>query len=1275
METRPDEISKGIQPSEVESIEQRPEIPNIIEENIATREELEKQLAQVLPASEEVKEAPKAEEPASEESASEELASEATKAEESASEATKAEELASEATKAEELTSEATKAEEPASEAIKAEEPASEESASEAPLPAENPSQISEESPSSNEPEYSLSVKVLNLRKIYTSFIENEELVVYYYNTEQKRLERKDIIIRTVTPETIEYDIKDTDTEEQWTYANFMVNSYGIVDIIRSNDIHTSEETFTTSIVDFQPQIINMETRYIQKAEYERIYPLEDQVESLYEYYVRTVDNASKHANAVFRHKAQSFGELIDSITPRVDVRMNPLTDNITRGFYTSSLVTPIVHDTFLRFKKDSSKVVDLLESEEEDPQVTLLSDDKDAEYLSNRVAIEEFYAKSRQQTLADTAKLNIHQAIQLDIRGGKLPNGVIVDENVSHPYAPLPIYDVTQNLTVFKTRAKGRNSYDVYRNIPTSNSMRRTRGDYVLLQDRPDILPIRGSTCRGTAKTAETLYFNKNDIYVPVGKEFNKAITREPAEEVVVSGEELHIVGFVLSPPKYNTPWNDYVQRRKVDDDTYILQSNGGWWSLMDRIIHQRRTQQIHVEPSANNTVIRKVGDELDYNKYNYVYLTSNDDGGATIDEEEYMRQIESFVPSVSKVMDIERRSIVEADNIGDVCRILSKYFLTLRDVNVSHLKQLETIFHKRYNLHKRTVEIEQRIAKYYNQLNSRIQQIFQHIYDTLWKVDATGEKVTIEEVGRIAQSYFIGYGNSENKDNVVQLLRHILDVYFHESVIDYASLDDLWKAFIRKFFERYADYVSNASAMRVLLRSRITTKAESSKPDEGDTSLLFQRFTEHVKKYYDFTNLTNLPMNTNIGAINQMYHTAFIKDNRSRFNLFADMVYALHGYDEATAEIGRLKNSNTGKIDNMTLGEVEIAIRKEQVSGAVCDGYRISKLYLSLRDLFKDNRREVSVDRMFDKMSAANALMTKWTASAKSPLSRDDVVKRMKGAFPYEHDSWIDKAVDELMAKTSKWTSSVVTEGNYALVVDGQEGVYRIYVRTADNMWEAKTDVPDFAKIQPYLVYKKDGTVQVKMDKSLELPVLCGLEGANVETMAVVEKLLEIVSDSSKKESKATAIKSILNKRCVMNKDGKFGVCTKPSLIRLYQIRDELESREKSIRYYSEQMEIYRAIYGEALHKMDAFLKEDLYVTTNDTKVAVKTALEDEKDYDYKQIRPYIYQFATVKQTPNIDLRYSEIDKFITTYGLLNRVETEDGTSLRKVSVEDTP
>jgi len=1097
-----------------------------------------------------------------------------------------------------------------------------------------------------------LEVKVLDLEQIYSDISSGEILIIYCFIDENTQ--KIEYIVKDKTIDHLVLEDTKNNLEIVWDRSDFVNNKYKILDIIRENRFLIDQlpsQVYNFTLEQLQPKLINLEALYIQKADFEQIYPINEQIEVINEYYLSKINNPSKFAYSNIQKKAKILGDLIDNYKFIPKSSDNPIIEQYEYGHFYSPIIRPIVFDCKYIF---DDKFIDDIE----DVRYYIRSNE-DVNIINNIIDITTLYEKSSEEvSLSNEITYNEFQEILIygsqhlpiplkkyEVSENEQGNRVIIEKLVDY-VEPIysnytPIYQTDKEFVLPGYKFRCSDYDDVYRYISPqiplngmNKNMRRIQGSKLVIYDRPDKTligeKVGSRECHGTAKTAESKYFNPADKYVPIHdgivSNFNNSISKEPETVMATKGEDLYIVGMYLQSPYTTQPTNNLlIKKNKYNDKSkidYYIDNKNGLWNVLDRVIQSRQIkmdkQMIETTINIENPILN-----LDYTKDNIIYFNTSQTN-KYLTKEEFLFQYNLILPDKNKIFQIEDTKIKNINNITDLNKILSKYFLSIKNLDIHFIKNIEKILNNRYIDYKESHEKEKDDSQYYIDINKKIQTIFNNIYYTLFSITKI-RNISINDISNLLTTYLKQYDKP--------LIDHILKYYFGIDAI-YDTVDSGFQLFIQEFFNRYSNYLYSNSPIRLLLTPSFSIEDE-----------FIQKYADFIKRFYNFDDIKHNP--SNIGLINELYHNMFVKDSSEYFNYFAEYVYATNGFYQILENETKLLRQYSD-IDNVKvlMEDVSISLQREllkyKLEHSRCQDYHLSKFYSNYNKLIDDNdKTDVIVDKIFDKTSTLNSIYAKY---------KENSLAKIKEVYPYETEDWYEEMIEGLKNKNGHLIGAYVVDGMFALLVDNDK--YNIYERK-QNKWVFKLNVPESCRVEVATLGKK--SIVYKPPK--HLAVLCNLEGNDASLVDEIAQLLNYNHGTGDDELK--------NTKCAVHEN----TCLPKVIITMYKELEMYKTIINTILYYQKQKEIYANISYERRNILEKILLK--YENSNVIKTILPNQVAINTEIENPQYKLYHNQWLFILNIPDIDVRYTEMEKFITNHGLFKRKLIND--KIQRVDDDD--
>lgn len=1080
-------------------------------------------------------------------------------------------------------------------------------------------------------------LNVLDFEKIFNSIDTNEKLsVVMLVNSNPEQTEF-DVLDKTPT----EIRLEEVSSKKQttWEKDDFISNKYNILDLHRDVVEELPQTIIKTSFEELEPQFVNYESVYIQKNDYEQIFPIQDQIDAINQYYLSRIENPSNYARTIIQKKAGVLGSFIQNFNHIPKSTDIPILEQMKENHFYSPLLRPIVYDSKYIFREsamfDTEDVRNYFREEEDKLIITIIEQITD-----------EYRKKGNDKRMKYTEFQNAL------IYGGDLPFAIKLGQTSIQHVKPLmssylPMNKLIQDL-ITETAGLSRSELedkirkvagfslnvsdftDVYRFItPTyafgpgdivQTSVRRTQGSKMILHDRPDQMEIgkkQGSReCSGTARTSESQYFNKADPYVPMSVDgirnaFNKCISKEPTQISATDGEEIFVVGMFLKSPFSITPPNNILYKKKNNSMLpidYFIENRNGWWNVMDRVIQGRTV--------ARQTKVPKeitLGEEPDFNEDNIILFEK--ESFRSMLEDEFQKKLSQIIPTTNKILQIEDDNLKTVNNITDLNKILSKYFLSHKNLNVKQMDQMERFLQNAYFKYKTNSEQEKIDVNYFKSLNAYCHQLFQSVYENICRLQLQNN-INEEEICSFIETHFQSFD--------MHHVSHILKFYYGLDTAAYLDKSKMMSILVHLFSRRYSDYMQSDSPVRLLLL-----------PNFYIEDAVIQKYADFIRRFYHFDELSHAP--SSIGLINELYHRMFIRDSSMHFNYFAEFVYAATGYNKIVRdEEELLQMYPSPDAVQQQITQIDLAIHQQKITfqtqEMVCSKYELSKFYSSKIDLLNDNNKDdILVDKIFDKTATLNSIYAIHGANSGSYI---------KQAYPNESEEWHNSILEILKAKNGKLTGALVEDSMWALLVDANS--YDLYQRN-NNVWEFRLSVPEIARVE--VPYNKK-TKQFSPPKNIS--ALCNLEGHDA---SVVDKIADFIFFGLKQTQHDQENEKNREGKCVAYENS----CYAKVVLQLNKKRMELQSIIKAFTYYQKQKQIYSAKAFDRRQFMEVLLQQ--YERTERDKLAKKVEAASGRDAVLEENNAFAKQWNLIVQIPEIDVRYDEMNKFIQTYGQLEK------------------
>jgi hypothetical protein len=477
--------------------------------------------------------------------------------------------------------------------------------------------------------------------------------------------------------------------------------------------------------------LLGFETYYIEKYDWEKIFPINEQRDDIFHSLIKDITAPSINIIAKMNAKADSFVDLIELYQKRdyttkefiQDARKTsieiPELDFLKSHEFRSNIIFPIISDAKYIFD-DSELFLD-----DDDNRIIFYDKDTygenyDVLQISQLEEINILYAGFKSADITPN-RLSFNDAKRIEYFGGELPDIVSRYKKGILSKEVRPIYtaykSVVSNNNYYKFNAN--TSFFGFRNITPSypfelsgkfqNNIlfqnRYVRGTLHHLVDNPDRTNINKNpncvVCQGTPKTGEHIYHSDKDPYVKPGKDFNLSISREPSHVPYLKGEDVLLVGFFMKSPYSINPDFNTLNKKQFNLDKYIIEHYGGYLNIIERYFFNknRPINELFVNEITYN------GDninQIDYRKDNFIKFN-------TTEQKEYLKDdynniLQNLVLDQNKVLEIETDNIEKINNLTDLNKILSNYFLSFRNLNELNFNKIKLLFEKRYDLFKKT-------------------------------------------------------------------------------------------------------------------------------------------------------------------------------------------------------------------------------------------------------------------------------------------------------------------------------------------------------------------------------------------------------------------------------------------------------------------------------------------------------------------------------------------------------------------------------------------
>ena len=756
--------------------------------------------------------------------------------------------------------------------------------------------------------------------------------------------------------------LKDTSGNEklyEFIKEKFIKNDYLLLDFM-TDMLMTSyepDEIFNYSLESIELKIANIETEYITKADWEQRYTMEDQVEDLTKYIIDKKNYNGKNNILVSKQKAQRFGDLIENTRfydettnrllylPIYNSQMNPIEQIFEKGNYLSELIIPIISDKKQVYENSKYTLT-------EDPRINFNREGVEKTQLNLLMEIDKQYREATKAELQGVDGVNIINYKQkriLEYDGGILPKKITFDESI-HEFEPiLPSHISFDNNQYIRYNSSASYDFEVYRNITPLTSFkkgknrvlyekRRVRGPISILVDNPNSTLITAlsncQVCRGTAGTAESKYFNKQDK--GSSKFFNLSISKEPTYEKYIDGEDISVIGFVYrDSSRISHSFNNLIKNKRTDD-SYIIEYDVST-SIVDKVIDSTKNNSL----KKNNITVRdNLEGSFNKKKDNFLFFGVGD---SILSKEQFMEKVRSIIPNVDKI--IESDNMDECNNMTDVSKILGKYMLSFKNINIKQMKKIEKKLNIRYLNYRNSNEFDKLMKQFYIETNKIIQNAFQNIYENCFQLKT---EINLTQINNMMMEHL--------KILDDDIICHIINYYFGV-VCSYKNKAESRRLLIKLFFDRYIDYLISENPIRLLIQPLFVIEHKELVP-----------IIDTIKRYYNI-DLLHLHLPTEIGILNELYHNMFIKDSLENFNILVEYVYAERSLNKLDNESKFISDKYVSiSILEERVTELDELIKKYRREEGTCANYRITKYYSSIDKLNMDNvEKAIKRDRQY--------------------------------------------------------------------------------------------------------------------------------------------------------------------------------------------------------------------------------------------------------------------------------------------------------------------
>jgi hypothetical protein len=1114
--------------------------------------------------------------------------------------------------------------------------------------------------------------KILDFSSLFGIINENDEITVY------SELGKKTLMVKTKDIDKITLiSLDDINDITVWDREPFCNNVYNIYDIVITGDFvfDVSSQRFNLSVNELTENLLGFETYYIEKYDWEKIYPISEQRDDIFHSLVKDVSAPSINLIAKMNKKANSFVNLIEIYQKRdystsefvQDVRKTsdeiPELDFLKSHHFRSNIIFPIIEDAKYIYD-DNALFMDDDDTRKIYYDEETYGEKYDILQLSQLEEINLLYATYKSANLTPT-RLSFNDAKRIEYFGGELPDIVTRYKKGKLPTDVLPIYTAYKSVipanNFYKFQAD--KSFFAYRNITPNNPFllsdkfttnivfqnRYVRGSLNHLVDNPDITNINKNPncviCAGTPKTGEHIYYSDKDPYVKPGKDFNLSISKEPTEVPYLNGEDVSLVGFLVKSPYHINPDFNTLYKREFNLEKYILEHYGGYLNIIERYIYNRSRS---LNPMFVNE-IEYIGNKLEdinYTYDNFIKFNSSLDNEYSLDN--YNKILQDIVLDQNKVLQIETENIQKINNFTDLNKILSNYLLNIRNLNNHNFEKIKNILEKRYDQFKRSTIVEEEYKKYYEKLNKVLEISLSNLYQTLFTVDSYN-KVDIVLISKLLNEMF------KKEDKTV--IQHLLKYYFFTDT-DFISLDDSIILLTKCIYNRYYDYLCNESAFRIIFHPTHTIK----NPE-------ISSIIEDIKSFYDIGQIS-IHSPSKIGVLNELIHMLYIKDRSIHFNILVQYLHALNGLNKLELENNEWdeKYKNIESVNLLIKGDEENIKKVMSEKHMNCMKLRLSKIYLSLNSLNDDDNKEnLELDAFLDISTILKSIYDKLISkrgNTNSQQFEQDLRANIIAQYPFENSQWIDDIIHNLILKNGSLDKTLVKPNDWALLIDTDLDFYRLY-RRIDNHWIYNNSIPESERIGPQL---RNGKLVNTPKNNLKFASLCNLEGITSQEIKVVGGLLSVILDDD-----ISDLNRDIAQKCVV----RDGICVAKVIADIDKNLQYNKHALKSRKYIDEQRnnlnELLQSLKPK-IHNLQNKIKNIKDERFNQVFQAPSNIITNTKpvsQYD-KILKHYKEQFTLVKNIPDDDVRLTELEKFIMQHGLFDR-DFKDG-KLVKVPVDQS-
>lgn len=1109
--------------------------------------------------------------------------------------------------------------------------------------------------------------KILDFGSIFNIINQKDEITVY------SELGKKTYIVKSKNIDKIELISIDNIHEiTVWEKEQFINNYYNIFDIVLTGDFlfDITSQKFNVSTTELTENLIGFETYYMEINDWEKIFPIDEQRDDIFQSLIKDIPSPSINLIAKMKRKSNSFIDLIELYQKRdfltnefiQDARKTsneiPELDFLKLHNFKSNIIFPILNDAKYIYHYSS------LFLEEDEPrkifyQTEENNDSYDIVQLSQLEEINILYSGFKSSTTTPN-RLSFKDAKQIEYLGGKLPEIVSRYKKEILPTEVLPIYTAYKSMkynNYYEFTAD--NSFFAYRNItpnypfelPGQKNIlfqnRYVRGVLYHLEDNPDLTNINKNpnclVCHGTPKTGEHIYHSENDPYVKPGKSFNLSISKEPSSVPYLKGEDVILTGFLVRSPYYINPDFNSINKKHFHLQKYILEHYGGYLNIIERYLYNKNRPLNEIFSNNieyNGTKI----EDIDYKKDNFIIFNQNSDNKYS--KEDYYNILQNIVLDQNKVLQIESDNIKQINNFTELNKILSNYYLNIKNLNQYNFEKIKQILEKRYELFKQSSIIEKENNRYYKKLNNSLDSSLSNLYQTLFTIDSN-EQIDLTVITKLIKHMF----KKEDK-NVIQ---HLLKYYFFIET-NFISLEDAIVLLSKCIYERYYDYLCTETAYRLIFHPTYTIK-----------NIEISTIIDNIVSFYDIEQIS-LHRPTKIGVLNELIHLLNIKDKGIQFDILIQYLHTLNALTKLEHESIAWNNQykSIDEINELIRNDEDEIKKVMSEHHSKCMKFRLSKIYLSLNVLENDNNKENLV--YDDYLDISNNLKSMYK-KIKSKIESSDIQylkkelkKNMISIYPFEIDRWVEDKIENLVRLDGNIDKNIVEENDWALLIDNDLDFYRLYKRI-NNIWIFNNSVPENERIAP-IIDKKKYFIVNSTKNNFNFSSLCHLEGSSLPNIENMDKTIDVLlNDNTNTE---------IGKKCVIHN----GFCVSKIVADIDNRLQYYKHALKSKKYLEEQQNnLYDLLLNLQpkilnLEKKIKDIKEkrfqQIFQITQTTETKVK-----EVSYNEKLLKQYKDQFNLIKNISDDDMRLTEMEKYISLHGLFDR-NIKDGKLIR-VPVEE--